>query len=313
MNPLVKGLTTIAIATAICPCVNAQQTPVEPQAELKPAPKRPSLSEEFSKQLQIFQTKGEAVPEGFVVDRGLLAYSFALSSEFDRGLAALGPGDRWLDIGAGQGQAILDYYGERFDAMHPQGREQRGKKAQAVGISIGDRRTEAWHQTAAKLDKNQIQYFAGKPLREYSREVLGRFQLISDVIGGFSYTEYLSQFMQKVLDLLTVNGSFHSLLMDVHYEKIANRPYYPGAAYRTEIVNARGEEVKLCSWLKQISCVEVMCEAKTDWAPPIEVYQVRKVCDDITVPPLSLVHFEAGTPPERRYRLGDALPAKPAK
>jgi hypothetical protein len=59
----------------------------------------------------------------------------------------------------------------------------------------------------------------------------------------------------------------------------------------------------MCSWLKRIGCVEVTCEARADWTPPLEVYQVRKVCDNVTVPGLAPVHFEAGTPPERGYRI----------
>lgn len=204
---------------------------------------------------------------------------------------------------------MLDYYGERFDAMHPKGRERRGKKARAVAISIEDRRTPAWAQVAARLEKGQIDYRWGRPIRAYSREELGSFQLVSDVIGGFSYTSHLSQSVEKVLDLLALNGSFRSLLLDVHYENGGNPPYYPDAAYRTEIVDADGREVKVCAWLKQITCVQVECEARPQWTPPIEVYAVRKVCDAVKVPPLAAIHFEAGMPPERRFRMEQMRPA----
>ena len=69
---------------------------------------------------------------------------------------------------------------------------------------------------AASLEKGQLEYLFNKRLREYSREELGRFQVITDVIGGFSYTEDLSQFMEKVLTFLEPNGSFFTLLQDVH-------------------------------------------------------------------------------------------------
>jgi SAM-dependent methyltransferase len=302
----------IGVAVLGAAGVLAQSPLAEPPGTSAGAPRSPSLAEEFSKQSQIYQSKGENVPEGYVVDRSLLSYAFTLSPEFDRALAHLGETDRWLDIGAGQGQAVLDYYGERFDAMHAKGRERRGKKARAVALSIEDRRTAAWAQTAARLEKNQIDYLWGRRLREYTREELGSFQLVSDVIGGFSYTAYLSQFVTQVLDLLKVNGSFHSLLLDVHYEHGGNRPHYPDAAFRTEIVNAEGREVKVCAWLKQISCVQVTCEARPQWTPPIEVYTVRKVCDDVKVPSLAALHFEAGTPPERRYRLEQTPAARAA-
>ena len=155
----------------------------------------PSFEKEVSKQEAIYQSQGEKVPEGYVVDRSLLSYASFLPSGFDRSLADLGPTDRWLDIGAGQGRAILDYYTPRYDSMHPEGRERRGKKAQAVAMSIEDRRTPRWHETAASLEANQMRYLSGRRLREYSLEELGQFRLVTDVIGGFSYTRDLSLFM----------------------------------------------------------------------------------------------------------------------
>src|SRR5688572_4705714 len=136
MKYLPKIVVAIALAGAAYPCAYAQQAPAGSPSATPEAPRRPSFAEELSKQSQIYQSKGEDVPEGYVIDRSLLSYAFTLSPEFDRALAHLGEADRWLDIGAGQGQAVLDYYGERFDAMHPKGRERRGKKAQAVAISI---------------------------------------------------------------------------------------------------------------------------------------------------------------------------------
>lgn len=263
----------------------------------------PQFKEEVSKQESIYQSQGEQVPEGYVIDRALLSYTHTLSSEFDRSLANLGPKDRWLDIGAGQGLAILDYYAPSYDALHLQGLEQRGKKAQAIAISIEDRRTIHWHQTAANLEAKQIQYLFGRRLREYSLEELGQFQLITDVIGGFSYTQYLSLFMEKALGFLELNGSFYTLLQDVRSEDGTNRPYYADARFLTEIANADGSEVRVCSWLKNITCVDVTCELKASWQPPIEVYRIRKVCNNVTVPTLVPIHYEAGTPPERRYQL----------
>lgn len=205
-----------------------------------------------------------------------------------------------MDIGAGMGQAILDYCTAVYDLTHP---ERRGKKAQAVAMSIEDRRTPAWHQAAASLGENQLQYLFNRRLREYSLEELGQFQVITDFIGGFSYTENLSLFVEKVLAFLGINGSFYTVLQDVHFEDGSNKPYYTGAPFLTEIAKADGSEVKVCSWLKSIACVEVTCELRTGWKPPIEVYRIHKVCNNVTVPALVPTHYEAGTPPERRFEL----------
>ena len=276
-------------------------------------PGSPTIDQEVSKQEAIYQSQGENVPEGYVIDRSLLAYASILSSEFDRTLANLGPTDRWLDIGAGEGRAILDYYAPRYDSMHLEGRERRGKKAQAVALSIEDRRTPHWHKTAASLEANKIQYLSGRRLREYSSEELGQFQLITDVIGGFSYTQTLSLFMEKVLGILELNGRFYTLLLDVLPDNGTNRTLYPDTLFLTEIANADGSDVRVCSWLKSITCVEVTCESRTESNRPIEIIRIHKVCNSVTVPALVSLHYQAGTPPRRRFQLGNPSPAPPGQ
>ena len=128
---------------------------------------------------------------------------------------------------------------------------------------------------------------------------LGQFQLISDVIGGFSYTTTLSMFIERVLSLLEVNGNFYTVLQDVHAEDGSNKPYYEGSGFLTEIARADGSELKVCPWLKSITCVEVTCELKSKWQPPIEVYRIHKTCSDVKVPALSTIFYQAGTPPKR--------------
>jgi hypothetical protein len=295
MMPLKKSglrLAALLVLQILCVLVSHAQSPGNEK-----------FRAEVLKQESIYRSEGEQVPEGYTVDRSLLNYVDALSAEFDRSLAGLGPGDRWLDIGAGKGQAILDYYAPKYDMSHAEGRERRGTKAQAVAMSIEDRRTADWHLRAASLGANQLQYVFNRRLREYSRQELGRFQIITDVIGGFSYTTDLSRFMENVLSYLELNGRFFTVLQDVHSEAGANQPYYEDSPFLTEIVKSDGAELKVCSWLKSITCVQVSCEFKSGWKPPVEAFSVHKVCNDVNVPALAPVHFEAGTPPERRFQL----------
>jgi len=263
----------------------------------------PQFKDELSKQEQIYQSRGEKVPDGYVIDRSLLSYTHTLPPAFDLALALLGPQERWLDIGAGRGQAVIDYYDPRYGRMHYAGPERPDRKAQAVAISIEDRRTEAWHQKAATLKANQMRYLFDKHLRDYAPGELGQFQVISDVLGGFSYSTDITLFMERVLGMLDLNGSFFTVLQDVHAEDGKNKPYYVGASFLTELTNPAGAEVRLCTWLKSIACAKVTCEFKTGWKPPIEAYHVQKVCNEVKVPALAPVHFEAGTPPERKFVL----------
>ena len=274
-----------------------------PQAAHAQTALNPRIKAEVSKQESIYRSEGDRVPDGYTVDRSLARYVEALAADFDRALAALGPGDRWLDIGAGQGRAILDYFTPGYDLERGDGRDRRGKKARVVAMSIEDRRTADWRLSAASLGVDQLQYLTDRRLREYSPDELGQFQIITDVIGGFSYTTDLTLFMQKVLGLLAPGGNFYTALQDVHSEGETNEPYYADSPFLTEISNAGGAEVKVCSWLKSISCVQVTCEFKKGWRPPLEAFQVQKVCNDVNVPALTPIHYEAGTPPERRFVL----------
>jgi hypothetical protein len=272
------------------------------------APK-PSFSEQQQKQEQIYQESSEEHLKSYVVDRALSNYRHALPPEFDRTLEKLGPDDRWLDIGAGMGLAILDYYSPLYDSTHTERAKRHAKKARAVAMSIEDRRSPYWYEMAARLEPNQIQYMHNKRLLEYSLQDLGQFDIITDVIGGFSYTSNLSAFVEKTLGFLELNGNFFTVLQDVRSEAGTNKPYYEGAPYLTQIKDGAGADVGVCPWLKSISCVRVTCGLKSDWKPPIEVYRVEKVCDNVVVPPLERTHYEAGTPPERVFKLASPLPA----
>ncbi|MGN6716354.1 MAG: hypothetical protein ACTHLX_03075, partial [Candidatus Binatia bacterium] len=133
----------------------------------------PQLNEEFTKQEKIYRSQGADVPSGYVTSRGLSDYAQLLPSGFCDALARLGNSDRWLDIGAGDGQAILDYYRAQHDAAAENcGRS--GTRARAVAMSIEDRRTKKWQLEAAILGGDRIQYVSGKRLRDYSREELGK-------------------------------------------------------------------------------------------------------------------------------------------
>jgi SAM-dependent methyltransferase len=261
-------------------------------------PAQPRLDEEFTKQEKIYRSRGADVPSGYVINRGLPNYAEVLPAGFCDALGKLGSSDRWLDIGAGEGQAILDYYAPQGDGA-PEKCGGSGPKARVVAISIEDRRADRWKQQAASLG-DRMRYLAGKRLSQYSRDELGKFQIITDVYGGFSYTEDLSRFVGKVLSLLEVGGSFYTLMPGVHLESAKDKL---GILYLTELEDAAGRPLRVCSWLKQTACAQVMCESKSNWKRPTELLNIRKVCSGVAVPRLKLWEFEAGYPPSRRFQL----------
>ena len=264
------------------------------------APAQPRINEEIAKQEKIYRSRGADVPSGYVTGRALSDYAGLLPSGFCDALGKLRSSDQWLDIGAGEGQAILDYYAPEDNAA-PAGNCARPRgQARAVAMSIEDRRTDKWQQQAANLGDGHIRYLFGKSLRNYSREELGKFQIITDVYGGFSYTQDLSQFMEKVLSLLEVGGVFYTMVQGVHLEDGKDKP---DSWYQTELVDAAGRDVKVCPWLKKTTCAKVACESKGDWDSPTELINVQKVCSDVSVPRMKLLKFEAGNPPGRRFQL----------
>lgn len=260
----------------------------------------PRIDEEIIKQEKIYRSRGSDVPRGYVTDRGLTDYAELLPTGFCEALGGLGSSDRWLDIGAGSGQAILDYYASTDPQPADKKCAGRGGKAGAVAMSIEDRRTDQWRDLAASLGDERLKYVSGKRLREYSPEELGKFQMITDVFGGFSYTEHLYQFVDKVLSLLEVGGHFYTLVPGVHLEDGKEKL---GILYLTELEDAAGRPEKVCSWLKKTACAQVTCESKAGWKRPTELIKIRKVCSETSVPRMKLLEFEAGYPPARRFQL----------
>lgn len=266
-----------------------------------------ATGDELSRQEAIYRTKGEDVPEGYVTDRALPAYADMFATGFVHALARLGASERWLDIGAGSGQAILDYY-RPLSARLPElarmiGVRPAWARASSVAISLEDRRRPSWNRVASDLDEGRIRYLAFRPLEEYSVAEIGRFQLMTDLLGGFTYTDELSVYMEHALALLEVDGTFFTVLQDVKSEKGTNPPSYAAAPYTTELMTADGRELGVCAWLKRISCVQVSCELRSDWKPAVEVYRIRKTCEAVAVPALARTFYAAGTPPDRRFRL----------
>jgi SAM-dependent methyltransferase len=260
-------------------------------------PVQPRIDEQFAKQEKIYRKQG---PGSYTTNRGLSNYAEVLPSGFCDALGRLGSSDRWLDIGAGQGRAILDYYAPQGHAATTEKCGGSGAKASAVAISIEDRRTDKWRQQAAILGDHRMRYLAGKRLRNYSSEELGKFQIITDVYGGFTYTENLSRFVEQVLNLLEVGGAFYTVLSSVHLEDGKNKL---GTWYRTELVDAASRPVTVCSWLKQITCTKVSCESKSEWDEPSELITIHKMSRGASVPRTNLVEYMAGAPPGRRFQL----------
>ena len=296
VRSIAKGMKAAGIAAAILIAARALGPAVGRSQE--PAPLR--LDDEIAKQQKIYRSRGAEVPEGYVTNRRLSDYAALLPAGFCDALGSLGSSDQWLDIGAGNGQAILDYYAPVDEAAPVEKCARLAGRARAVALSIEDRRTDQWRQEAEKFGGDHLRYLSGKPLRRYTPEELGRFRIITDVYGGFSYTETLSVFVEKVLSVLETGGVFYTMLQNVQLENGQDKP---GTYIQTHLVDTAGHDVKVCSWLKKTTCVQVTCDSKSEWDSPTELINMRKVCSDTSVPRVKLLEYQAGNPPGRRFQL----------
>lgn len=260
-----------------------------------------TIKDEIGRQQSIYQSRGADTPDGYTTDRSLRDYGALLAPGFAAELATLRGTDRWLDIGAGSGRAILDLHAAPAEGGAPD-------KPRAVAVSIEDRRTPRWYEVATRPPTDRIQYVFGQRFGEIAPGTLGRFRLITDVFGGFSYTDSLTRFMTRALDALEVGGTLYTLLQDVDTEAGGHTPHHEGSPYNTTLFDARGQTVKPCAWLKRIACAEVACETVLTAGPPVETYRIRKTCDAVRVPELTLTGFEAGTPPQRRFHAPATAP-----
>jgi hypothetical protein len=103
-----------------------------------------------------------------------------------------------------------------------------------------------------------------------------------------------------VLSFLEIGGVFQTIVQNVRLESAADNPK---TWYQTELVDAGGRGVKVCSWLKKITGVKVACESKSDWESPSELINIRKVWSDVSVPRMTILQYQAGNPPGRRFQL----------
>ena len=102
------------------------------------------------------------------------------------------------------------------------------------------------------------------------------------------------------MGLLELNGDFQTMLQSV---RLADGKDNPRTWYLTEVLDTAGRDVKVCPWLKRITCVKVTCESKSTWETPTELIHIRKVGSDVSVPRMKLLQYQAGNPPGRRFQL----------
>lgn len=202
----------------------------------------------------------------FRIEAGLQQYCDAFGDGFKEQIQSMGEEEYWLDGGAGVGQAISDYY------------DGNGK---AKTIAVGYKKPE--HDTIRKLEnESRFKYLSGKYFQEFAdKEDLlrgsnqeGKMSVITDFNGVLSYTETLSEDLQKYLNNLKVGGKIYTTF----YAKI-------------------DDEYDVLEWLKK--CTGITVERK---AGSIVITKVQNEAKVVSLELLQHQEAKSSNIPDRIYK-----------
>ncbi|MFN9067948.1 MAG: hypothetical protein ACK5V3_12025 [Bdellovibrionales bacterium] len=184
----------------------------------------------------------------------------------------LNNGALWLDSGAGLAIALK------------QGLSQFPNLQKA--IAIGVKKPEGFLEPSLEMDRQRFEYLEGYMEKLFDEGKLnpwmGRVDIITDVLGAFSYTRDMRKVLQIQLDLLAPGGTLFLM-----YYRDYNR--------------VSGTEGKLLiNWLKSIPGLEVEERKSTEFKQASVI--IRKKRDSVIVPENLLYGpDDRGVPPRRHF------------
>ena len=231
------------------------------------------LVNKIKENLEVIQSNGTAIrPSGFEVRRNLDQYKNAFGLRFSAHLNDLVKGDVWIDLGAGSGDALLDFLG-----AHP------NQGVKTVGV--------AWvkpppsNATYAKAETHfestgAFKFLQGGRLEEIPRAELPQSQVITDLMGPMAYTHDLPLILRLELSLLKDEKSALFITVDS----------------RTSIETPQGART-LSEWISSIKGLTV----STSQNHGFTVLEIHKLEPEPSIPELSLKHLQPGMPPVRVF------------
>lgn len=216
----------------------------------------------------------------YYVSRGLSAYTLVFGHKFMHDLIKLKEGELWIDMGAGEARAQVEYLNASSDGSSD---ALRAERANTLAVSF--RRPELTREMRKKLKDLKhpelFQYLDGRLFEQIPIEEFGRADLITDLYGVVSYTAFLSETLNRYFKILKPNGVLH-LFIEPDTTTIQVSPDH-------EVMN-------LLDWLSTLPGIVVN---KTG---PDSV-RIYKLHDDVTLPELGLVDFTDDIPPRRLFRV----------
>lgn len=245
----------------------------------------------------------------FTVNRSLAIYSahfpFKNTTTLMDVVTQLPLGSKWIDMGAGQGNALVD-----------------GLKANqgiTEGIAISYSRPPS-----AKDDHEvpgRFQYIDGDFVENLASageldQWMNQVDLITDVFGPLSYSEQLPQLLQIYVDLLKRNGTaVFNLMAERNYEPLIGNSMNlldEPMPLNPVMKNGRYLSDGIVNWLRTIAGIEVIevAEFKLPYGQYWEksfAIKIRKTESHVAVPNnLRTKTYEASAPPKRTFELTPA-------
>ncbi len=220
-----------------------------------------SCSELFASQPAIIDQRVEK--NRFVTDRRLYEYQATLHPDFMFALSRLSPDQHWIDLGAGKGNALIDF-ARSFKNIN-----------QAPELTAVAYKLDRWFSLpsfSGKL-KSQVGAFESQNTSAWKKA-----DVVTDVFGVLSYTHTLSAALQKTFDLLDTNGELY----------IETTPYATRVRWNDEYL-------PLLDFLARIPGLEVVGKYGQ--------IKVIKRTETIKVPNLKLINYKDDAPPTRQFEV----------
>lgn len=247
----------------------------------------------------------------FVTSRGFADYRRYLSPNFHRDLRRLSAAGRWLDVGAGQANAVRDAFHDRLRGVLSFGWQRFA--GYAVGYSIAKPGSVALARFERRCADRFTYVAAGRPIEAVEPGELGQFEVISDLFTALTYGRSLADTLRAYADLSTVGGKVHAYLPEEDWTSSVVGSWEPGLALaRTDqassvlltITDQSGRTVTFDTWMRAVRGFDLVTLKRiestrgTGWQLELERNHLA-----FWAPSMDVEVVENSTPPVRRFRL----------
>ena len=210
----------------------------------------------------------------FAVERGLEKYADTFGPEFQTALYPLRNESNWVDFGAGQGRAALEYL-----------KAQRGHSAHAYGIVFKKpgMDVELLRLEREMTEKGLYTSLEGRLLEDIPVEELPLIDVGTDFYGPLSYTGNLSFVLNRYLHLMRSPQTSRLFLVSPE-PSVIDRSW--DASNTTFIVTKTGEVKTVTGWLRDQKGIQIKPRMYSGTHANFELIKEK---DEVQLPRLEFV------------------------